>query len=70
MSSFVVVATAGVGGELRGIKYEPSYVSFRIGEARVVLTVPDARDLLEALPNVLAQHDYAEYVTDQQKAVA
>ncbi len=48
----------------------PAYVSFYLGRALVELTVSDARDLLEALPNVLAQHDYAEYVTDQPKAVA
>ncbi|MCU1641198.1 MAG: hypothetical protein JWN03_1473 [Nocardia sp.] len=48
----------------------PACVSFRLGDARVALTVSDARDLLEALPSVLAQDDYAEYVTFDSKAVA
>ncbi|MEV0461428.1 hypothetical protein AB0I30_07300 [Nocardia tengchongensis] len=48
----------------------PAYVSFRLGEARVALTVSDARDLLEALPGVLAQHPDAEEPVVGPKAVA
>ncbi|RDI64047.1 hypothetical protein DFR76_109388 [Nocardia pseudobrasiliensis] len=46
------------------------YVEFQVGDARVMLLVEDARDLLEALPNVLAQHDYAEYLSDTPRLEA
>ncbi|GAB0103473.1 hypothetical protein JMUB6875_24460 [Nocardia sp. JMUB6875] len=44
-------------------------VSFQLGEAWIALTVEDARDLLEALPGVLAQHPDSESVQGP-KAVA
>ncbi|MEV6101039.1 hypothetical protein [Nocardia sp. NPDC051981] len=47
----------------------PAHVSFRLGDVWVVLTVEDARDLLEALPGVLAQHPDGEAV-ESPKAVA
>ncbi len=79
MSSFVNIPT--VGGELHGLKYEPNrkgrlgsalppQVSFFLGATRVVLDIADAHDLSEALPNVLAQHDYAEYLSDESRSVA
>ncbi|MFB8007527.1 hypothetical protein [Nocardia sp. NPDC056000] len=58
------------GPENRSALEIPAYVSFRVGDARVALTVTDAQDLLEALPSVLAQHDYSEFVTVDPKAVA
>lgn len=45
-------------------------VAFKLGDARVTLTIADAQALLEALPAVLAQHDYAEFVADAATAVA
>ncbi len=74
MSSYIAIESGDVyadaGGELRAIKYVSSRVTFVLGDALVVLTVPDARDLLEALPRVLAQSDYAEFLTDESRAVA
>ncbi|MGX1774839.1 hypothetical protein ACWIGW_22190 [Nocardia brasiliensis] len=46
------------------------FVSFVLGDVQVVLTVSDARDLLEALPYVLAQSDYAEFLAGESRAVA
>ncbi|MBL1079477.1 hypothetical protein JK358_34235 [Nocardia sp. 2] len=68
-------------GELHAVKYVPcssgelapgtaSYVEFRVGSVRVVLSPASAADLLEALPLVLAQHDYAEFLAESSKAVA
>lgn len=48
----------------------PAVVSFQLGGACVALTIADAQDLLEALPRVLAQHDYADFLTVEPKAVA
>ncbi|MFE2999358.1 hypothetical protein ACFXG4_30665 [Nocardia sp. NPDC059246] len=45
-------------------------VSFKLGKAYVVLSIADAQALLEALPAVLAQHDYAEFLADGLEAVA
>jgi hypothetical protein len=41
----------------------PARIGFYLGEAWVALEIEDARDLLEALPGLLAQHEYAEFVT-------
>ncbi|WP_338773324.1 hypothetical protein V7968_17670 [Nocardia vulneris] len=79
MSSFVMTP-ATVGGELHGLKYErprgarlgclPPQVVFQLGSVRIVLDIADAHDLAEALPNVLAQHDYAEFLSEDSRAVA
>lgn len=80
MSSFVMVPPT-VGGELHGLKYEPTRTSrlggglppqvvFHLGAVRVVLDITDAHDLAEALPTVLAQHDYAEFLSDDSRVVA
>lgn len=74
MASFVAIERGDLyvdtGGDLRGIKYRFLGVEFALGHALVVLTVSDARDLLEALPHVLAQADYAEFAADESRAVA
>ncbi|MFI6216621.1 hypothetical protein ACIBCD_31885 [Nocardia brasiliensis] len=77
MTSFVMTP-ATVGGELHGLRYELigvgklalSQVVFYLGSARVALDIADAHDLAEALPNVLAQHDYAEFLSEDSRAVA
>ncbi|MFE5463812.1 hypothetical protein [Nocardia sp. NPDC056564] len=80
MTSFVMTP-ATVGGELHGLRYErsrgrklgslPPQVVFQLGSVRIVLDIADAHDLAEALPNVLAQHEYAEYLSeDEPRAVA
>ncbi|KZM73284.1 hypothetical protein AWN90_31975 [Nocardia terpenica] len=51
----------------------PAYIYVRLGAVTVMLTIEDARALADALPNVLAEHEYADYVADaavQVKAVA
>ncbi|MFE3254270.1 hypothetical protein ACFXPS_05625 [Nocardia sp. NPDC059091] len=48
----------------------PARVTFKVGDVRIGLTIADAQALLEALPAVLAQHDYAEFVADGLQAVA
>ncbi|MGW4848241.1 hypothetical protein [Nocardia brasiliensis] len=74
MLSYIAIERAedylDTGGELRAIKYAAERVTFVLGDALVVLTISDARDLLEALPHVLTQSDYAEYLTDESRAVA
>lgn len=39
-------------------------------DAHLSLSIEDAQALLEALPSVLAQHDYAEFLTAVAPAVA
>lgn len=85
MSSFVSIPTQGgelaaikyeaarvhhYGSEKQYSMDVPAYVSFRLGDARIVLTIEDARDLLEALPGGLAQHTDVDKVTDGSKAAA
>ncbi|WP_029901391.1 hypothetical protein [Nocardia brasiliensis] len=77
MTSFVMTP-ATVGGELHGLRYEQIAVGkfalpqvvFYLGSARVALDIADAHDLAEALPNLLAQHDYAEFLSEDSRAVA
>ncbi|MFI5777413.1 hypothetical protein [Nocardia sp. NPDC051570] len=78
MSSFVTATTHFVfesaeywpervehyGPEGRSERRIPAYVYVRLGDVRLVLTIEDARALADALPNALAEHEYAEYVTD------
>ncbi|MFI5783422.1 hypothetical protein [Nocardia sp. NPDC051570] len=50
------------GPENRYESRVPAYIYVRLGAVTAMLTIEDARALADALPNVLAEHEYAEYV--------